>query len=264
MTMKLGRVAAVHPEDHSIDVVMIDDGARISGVQLLTSSGSGNTGVHDLPTPGAPPSGDKWSLTERTDRDMIAVIGYIGIMPVAVGFLFPQVSQMLFKDQNRRLMRHASDVYTTIDGDGNTELYHPSGTYLRIGASGAHEDLSGKDVDGKLAITKNTSAAVHVHLEVANAGAHKASIDIDPSGNVTVTHEGNLDLHTKGTATVAVDGTTTVTSTGAATLEVPAGLTINGPVAITGASLTHNGTNVGSSHVHGGITPGGADTAGPH
>lgn len=35
-------------------------------------------------------------------------------------------------------------------------------------------------------------------------------------------------------------------------------------VAITGSSLEHNDVNVGSTHVHGGVTPGGADTSTPH
>lgn len=34
-------------------------------------------------------------------------------------------------------------------------------------------------------------------------------------------------------------------------------------VAIEGGSVTHNGTNIGDTHVHGGIRPGSADTAGP-
>lgn len=37
-----------------------------------------------------------------------------------------------------------------------------------------------------------------------------------------------------------------------------------GGVAITGGTLTHNGVNIGSDHVHGGVIPGEADTAGPH
>ena len=35
-------------------------------------------------------------------------------------------------------------------------------------------------------------------------------------------------------------------------------------VAIVGASLTHNGVNIGSSHVHGGVVVGGGNTTGPH
>lgn len=43
-----------------------------------------------------------------------------------------------------------------------------------------------------------------------------------------------------------------------------AGVRINGDlVDITGAGLTHNQTNVGDSHVHGGVTPGADTTANP-
>ena len=34
-------------------------------------------------------------------------------------------------------------------------------------------------------------------------------------------------------------------------------------VAITSESLTHNGTNIGADHTHGGVFPGGARTSGP-
>jgi len=34
-------------------------------------------------------------------------------------------------------------------------------------------------------------------------------------------------------------------------------------IALNSSALTHNGVNVGGSHVHGGIAPGGANTAGP-
>lgn len=40
-------------------------------------------------------------------------------------------------------------------------------------------------------------------------------------------------------------------------------LIINGAVAISGPSLTHNGTNVGSSHHHGGVQSGGSNTGAP-
>lgn len=41
-------------------------------------------------------------------------------------------------------------------------------------------------------------------------------------------------------------------------------ITAPGGVSINGSALTHNGVNVGADHVHGGITPGGADTSVPH
>jgi phage baseplate assembly protein V len=38
---------------------------------------------------------------------------------------------------------------------------------------------------------------------------------------------------------------------------------ITGALAVDGASVAHNGTNIGDSHVHGGIAIGGANTLGP-
>jgi hypothetical protein len=54
----------------------------------------------------------------------------------------------------------------------------------------------------------------------------------------------------------------TITSPTVVTINAPS-VSINGAVAINGASLTHNGTNVGSTHVHGGVSPGNSSTSGP-
>ena len=218
--LRLARVAAVHPEDYSVDLVMTDDGSRYPGVQVLSSAAMTNCGIADLRTITA--TGEKYTLTQSTDRDAMAVVGFLApTVPVVVGFMFPQVNQVLFAEQNRRIQRHASDVYTSTDGDGNFELYHPSGTYLRIGTSGDHEDLTGKDFDGKWKISKNTDKAVHVKLRVSNAGDDKASIGIDPSGNITLQNDGNLSATVGGNLSASINGTTTVNSGGSATVTAP-------------------------------------------
>lgn len=38
----------------------------------------------------------------------------------------------------------------------------------------------------------------------------------------------------------------------------------SGGLAVTGGTITHDGHNIGGSHVHGGVTPGGGDTSSPH
>lgn len=198
--MKLGRVAAIHPEDHSVDLVMVHDGARLAGVQVMAWSASTDSGTHDMPPPATPASGDVWDLRERTARDLIAVVGYVeGRMPLVMGFLYPQVSQMLFKDHGRRVSRHVSDVYSTVDSAGNAEFYHPSGAFVRIASSPAHEDLTGKDVDGKWKITKNTGSKVHIHVEQAGG---VAAFDIDPNGNINVTSAANLTAVIDGAASL--------------------------------------------------------------
>ena len=192
-SLRIAKVMAIHPEGYSADLVFLDTGSQAPSVQILSPSASTNTGLNDLAEPSTPKSGSETDVAETKDRDIYAMVAYAGRTPVIMGFLYPQVCQMLFTDMQRRIMRHASDVYTSIDSAGNFELFHPSGTYLRIGTTPAHEDLTGKDFDKKWKIAKNTTTAVHVHLGVSNAGSQVASIDIDPDGNITEQNNGNLD-----------------------------------------------------------------------
>jgi|GEM_PF-2490979 len=186
MEPKKGLVVAIHPEDHSVDVVLFEDGTRLAGVQVMSTSATSNSGLADLAAPTAGMGDSRWDLTQRTGRQVHAVVGFMGREPYVQGFLFPQLCQMTFADKNRRVDRHASDFYQTIDGAANAEWYHPSGTFLRIGATPGHEDLTGKDYDGRWNIAENTDTAPYVNLTLANAGAVKCTVQIDPEGNVTV------------------------------------------------------------------------------
>jgi hypothetical protein len=241
-SLRWGRVSAIHPEDYSVDLVMTDDGSRLAGVQVLTPHASTNSGANCLPQPSMPASGNVWDLTETTDRDVLAGVAFFGQYPVVLGFRYPQVCQMLFADLQRAINRHPSDFYTSIDAAGNFEAYHPSGTYLRIGTSSAHEDLTGKDFDGLWKITKNTSSAPHVHLTVANAGSPVASVDIDPSGNITLQNNGNLSATVGGNVTATVTGNVDITSPQT---------TIHGPLHVTGA-ITADQTITASGEVKSG------------
>jgi hypothetical protein len=258
-SLRIAKVMAIQPGGYAVDLVFLHDDSQVPGVQVMSPSASTNSGFNDLAQPSPPPSGSKADVTQTNNRDIYALVGYVGRSPVVLGFLFPQVCQMLFADMNRRIDRHASDVYTSIDEQGNVELFHPSGTYLRIGTNPAHEDLTGKDLDGKWKIANNTGTAPHVHLTVANAGAAVASIDIDPSGNVTEQNNGNLSATVGGNLVAAVSGTGAVTVGGNLDITSPT-TTIHGKLHVTqevianfGAPnqiglLTHTHTQGADSH----------------
>lgn len=283
--LRIGRVAKVHWEDHSVDLSMVDDGSHLAGVQVLSPTASTNTGFNDLPKPATPGSGDVWDRRERTPRDLLAVVGQACGLPVVLGFLYPQINQLLFKRDEFRVDRHASDVYSTIDKDGNTELYHPSGTYLRIGTSPDHEDLTGQDFDEKWKIERNTDKAVHVKLRVSNAGSPRATIQIDPSGNLsawfagnaTVDIDGNANINIDGNLTSRVHGTADITHDGQTTVTTPT-LTINassqvvvnspavqvnsGTVTVSGGDVIADGISL-KHHVHSGVQGGLGNTGQP-
>jgi len=89
-------------------------------------------------------------------------------------------------------------------------------------------------------------------VTVANAGGVQASLRIDPSGNVSLSHAGDLTVATTGAATLS-----------AATLTINAPTTLNGTLAVVGDSLTHNDVNVGDTHTHGGVKAGPDSTGAP-
>lgn len=191
--IRLAKVTGIHPEGICADLLFLDNGDVVAAVVIMgEQSLSDRTGTVDLTEPGLPPAGaatKSRDVNDSTDgANMIAVCGALrnGI-PIILGFLSPPKSQMYFAEHGRRIQRHGSDVYTSIDPAGNFELYHPSGTYLRIGESTGHEDLTGQDFKKLWKITKNTSRQPHFYMSAAVAGASKASIDLAPTGQATVT-----------------------------------------------------------------------------
>lgn len=232
-------VVACHPEDNSVDLVMCDDGARLSGVPVMSQSASARSGSVDMPEmPNA--SGDaKWDVTKRHGQDMEALVAVMGRgNPIVVGFIYPQISQMTFEDKKRRFSRHQSDVYHTTDGSGNTEFYHPSGAYVRIAESTGHEDLEKKNFDESLVLDRNKDKQVSIHVQ---ASGGKSSITIHVDGTVTINASSKITCNTP-------------------LLEVP-----NGDVVASGVSLKgHGHTRVKPGTGVSGPPGGGASTGGEY
>jgi len=215
--LDIARVVEIHPESHAVDLEFMADGRRVAGVPVMARSAGGDVGLSDL----SRPTNTGYGAENSAVRDVYAVVGKLGQAPIVLGFLFPQVAQCLFPDRDRMVYRHASDVYMTIDKDGNAEVYHPSGTFLRIGSTAEHEDLTGKDYDKIWNIRRNTDKAVHVQLSVKNAGNQVASINIDPGGSVTITNSGNTKVTTSGNVDIAAGGSMNLTAGAGMKLKAP-------------------------------------------
>ncbi len=181
MMMTLARVLEVHPESHAVDVEMLQDGKRLSGVQVLSPSAGGDFGLSGL---GRPVKGDEWR--ER----ILAAVAVLDRVPVVVGFLYPQVSQMLFEDKERAIARHQSDVYVTVDGKGNTEVVHPSGPYIVMSENGAPTALAGRDYDKVWKTRRNAGRKVWI---VANIPG-QARISMSPEGDIEIWAKRNIAI----------------------------------------------------------------------
>jgi len=240
-SLRQGIVVDTHPEDHSVDLVMLDDGSRMIGVQIMSPNGSTRSGATNIPH--SPKKKDKWDITQRTGQDQIAVVAFVRSTPVIMGFLFPQVSQMTWAEKDRMVDRHASDVYTTISPGGDYELFHPSGAYIRISESPEHEDLTGTNFDKNFALDRNGGKKVHVRIRSKDTW-----VDIDPNGIVTVRAPVRIMLETPlvhATGNVLIDGNLSVGGHADIAEDCVAG----------GISVMH--------HVHGGVVTGFDDTGEP-
>jgi len=246
MSLRRGIVVAVHPEDHSVDLVMADDGQRLIGVQVLTPNGSTRSGRVDLPA--VPEKADKWDVTKQTGQDQFAMVAYLGSNPVVIGFMYPQINQMLHKDPKLMIDRHQSDVMTMIDGDGNFQWTHPSGTYIRIGENPDKVDPANKNADSSLAVDRNTGKQVSVRIGMAGGAA---VVTIAPSGAISITSKATLGIQTDGAVSVKCSAATVDTPTAHFTGNV----NVDGDVVASGISLV--------SHTHTGVIPGGARTGPP-
>ena len=232
--MKRGIVVATHPEDHSVDVVLTD-GRRLVGVQVMTPNGSARTGTFDMPAVPERKGGSKWDVSRKNGQDQIAIVDFVDGVPVVVGFLYPQQSQMTFKDPKMRFARHQSDVAWSIDGDGNIQLDHPSGTYIRIGESADRVDMGGGNADGSLAPDRNTGRKVNIRIGLAGG---TLDLTMSPDGGLTIN---------------AAQGV--VIKSPQVTLDTPLVSVPNGDVVASGISLME--------HVHTGVTSGPSKTGAP-
>ncbi len=227
----LAEVVKMHPESYSADIVFLDSGWPVPGVQIGCNMASSDSGNVDLHWPSEPAGGgDYMDITRKREREVLAVVAMYDQSPIILCFLPPQVCQLLFTEREFKVSRHASDLYSTTDQAANYELYHPSGTYFRIGETPEHRDLTGADFDKIWKITKNTAKAVHVHLEVFNAGVKKATIDIAPNGNITLDSRGSLTAHADGAIAVSTNASASVTASGAVSVSSGVSIQLTAPI----------------------------------
>ncbi len=201
MALEKAVVVATHPEDHSVDLVLVRTARRMTGVQVSSSACSSRTGSVDLPA--VPERANKWDLTQETGQDIIALVDWIGVTPIVMGFLYPQINQMLFADPLMRVSRHQSDVINYTDGHGNFGVLHPSGAYIQVSEGEEPPALAGANVDRSLAVDRNTGRQVNLRIMLAG---QVVDMLLSKDGNVTVKLAGDLLWDAAGSMTFKAGG----------------------------------------------------------
>ena len=239
MNYRQGYVVETHPNDNAVDLVMADNGERLIGVKVMSGDGSARTGGINLPD--VPARKNKWDISERTDQDMTAAVGYIGRQPIVSGFIYPPQNQMVTKDKRTMFRRHQSDVQWSIDGLGNIQLKHPGGAYIRIGEQ---PDAAQVETAQASADDRNTGRKVNVRIGLAG---NVVVLTMTPEGAVTFKLDKDFSIEASGNANITCKQAT-VTAPDGITLDTPVVSVPNGDVVANGISLVN--------HITTGVQPG--------
>lgn len=84
-----------------------------------------------------------------------------------------------------------------------------------------------------------------------------------PSNQNPRPHDGSEAVITKGASKLLIGDNVISVQSVEVRLDAE-NINVNGNLHVSGDELTHNGVNISSDHVHGGVAPGGSDTDGPH
>lgn len=252
-SIRLARVTHVHPSGQKMEVIFLDNGDYGRDVQLMSPYAGADFGfTSGIPSPEE--EGHDENMSNDTDRRTInVVVANLAGMHVALGFLYPQVTQMAFDKEahkNRMIERHPSDFYRTLSDKGDLDMAHPSGVYLRIGKGTKPDALDSKDFDKKWKIEKNKD--------------EKATVTIaGPNYTLSITHAGVVTLTTKEKVTVDAKGDMTFKSGGKITIQANSTIECSPKVEVSGDVTAGNGRVSLLQHVHTGVVPGGGMSGPP-
>ena len=217
-TIRLARVTRVWPEGQALDCIFLDTGDYGRGVQVMSPYAGSDFGFSGVPAPEK--EGDAPNMTNNGDqRTILAVVACLSGISICLGYLHPAGGEMTFaKDQhkNRLIERHTSDFYRTINDDGDLDMVHPSGAFLRLGSGSTPDVLDRKDFRKKWQLKHNKTKKPAMTLHTSGS-----DLSLSETGLVAKGKEATLTMDSSGLAAAAPNKATL--SGGGAKVEMTAG-----------------------------------------
>lgn len=243
--LEMARIVAIHPEDHSIDCVILRTGQRCTGVPVLSAGASTTTGSSNLPPITAPNGDERWNIPARGANDAIAVLApTFGGHWICIGNKFPEVNAVLNAEAGRQVVRHSSGAWSMIAPDGTVTMGHPSGAVMTMGSNLTPTDPVGGDVDGQWQHS-GPNASAQVGLKVVLPSGAVITVETDGKAKMTFPAEIEFEVPlAKFSNNVQVGGNVVVTGS------------------LTAASVSAGGIGL-TTHHHTGVATGSGNSGAP-
>lgn len=209
------------PSSNTADVVTIDNNISLLGCNVVCPYPAGFAyGARYFPT-----HDDQNSEIEYVNSpgDIYCVAAFIENdynNAAILGFLFPLETTLSIAEYGLYIFRHESDVIWMIRGDGTIQIYHPSGSIIKIGDNNINEVDDNLEQDGLypakaarlyLRPTSDYNAQKETNLfikwymgqevtldkdgkiiaKVKDGNTEKASMTLDPAGTITFSSPSN-------------------------------------------------------------------------
>lgn len=249
------------PSSNTIDCVTIDNNISLTDCNIVCSMPAGFAyGTRYFPhyddqNPEAPyinSPGDVYCVAAFLENDYNNA--------AVLGFLFPMETTLAIAEYGLYIFRHESDVIWIIRADGTVQLYHPSGSIIKIG----DDDLNEVDSDIEQAGLYPAKTDGLYIRSVADYNSEKETnlfikwhagqnIIIDNSGNIiiktkddkvvlTMTPDGKFSVDAASDLDITTDTNMNIIAVSKVNINTPV-LNMNGVSGWTG-SHSHNGLTI--------------------
>lgn len=240
-TPKLAKVLKVYPEANMVDLLFFD-GSFFRRVPVAVPYASNKTGGLCLSIPKYDvPVKEKIqdiliATSKETENDVLALAIFVEAMtllPIVVGFIFPEESEVLCSTEQEgnekgtmHLWKHQSNVYTRIADDGDIEISHPSGVFIKVGKNTERTPILNYDrlirpFKWKNPDTDELNPAPYVFIQHPSG----TYFFIDPEGNITEHCVGNVYIKIDGNLVEEIKGNKQLTVNGDMTTQVDGDIT---------------------------------------
>lgn len=205
--LQIARVTNIHPERHTLDVTLLDGTGVHENVPITSPMASSTEGIVNMlksdlandvrgvadVSAGVENSYSRADLPlEAQEIDVYCIIGYLKgerTLPVALSYIFPEVTQMAFGDPltgeadklSNPFLWKRNKTYMLIKDDDTTEIRFADGTIIIFSPDPTPTTLDGKDFD-KVFETPTPEAARYVDVKHPSG----TQLTITPDGTVIV------------------------------------------------------------------------------